>query len=329
MSDHKNNYLFRRFPFLKGYLPYVDLGLNPPSFYTLDDYPNASIVSTGHISPSYGGNKSYRLEFLLADAISKDKKHVITIGSTGSNHCVATAVFSQKLGLKCTTVLCNQPYNRHVKENMSRLKRFGAHIYSVDSLLSAAWTYYVLFRLKYPNAYFISTGGSNEIGTYGALNAAIGFLQEMRKLRYNPEIIFFPTASNGGVSALMVAMHLLGFSSQVQAIRLGSSHLGPFEENTDRTIRKSIKLICKNLNQLGIKIRSEEVRSPLLIHEYFGEAYAVPTAEGISALRYFEENTALELDLVYSSKVAAAFLDYAKTHVDKHIVFYHSYSNAK
>ena len=41
-----------------------------------------------------------KLEFLLAEAVSRKCRHVITCGGVQSNHCRATAVAARQLGMQ-------------------------------------------------------------------------------------------------------------------------------------------------------------------------------------------------------------------------------------
>ena len=51
------------------------------------------------------GNKVRKLEFLLADAIARGAKAVITCGGIQSNHARATALSCAALGLRCVLLL--------------------------------------------------------------------------------------------------------------------------------------------------------------------------------------------------------------------------------
>lgn len=323
--------IFQKFPELAPKIPYLSFDLKMPKVYMpRQEYPNAWTISVGNISDIYGGNKSYRLEFLLADALEKKRKHVITLGSIGSNHCVATAAFSKQLGLKCTTVLCHQPFNQKVVANLERLLHYHAELHFISSSLKAGFAFYIWLRWKYPKAYFIDVGGSDNVGMLGALNAAFAFIQRIKThLPITPDVIFFPTASNGGLSALMIALHLSQLDCEVKAIRVGSSYVGPFAMNTPKTIRKCIKGFCRFLQSYGIHLDELSIKSPTLVNDYFGAAYAQPTEKGKVATNYFAQHYALDLDPAYSSKTAAAFLDYVKLHPQKTVVFYHSFNTVK
>jgi L-cysteate sulfo-lyase len=54
---------------------------------------------------SSGGNKTRKLEYLMAEAIAQGANVVITQGATQSNHARQTAAAAAKLGMKCLICL--------------------------------------------------------------------------------------------------------------------------------------------------------------------------------------------------------------------------------
>ena len=56
-----------------------------------------------------GGNKTRKLEYLLADALAQDADVILTTGAVQSNHCRQTAAAAARLGLECRLVLGGEP----------------------------------------------------------------------------------------------------------------------------------------------------------------------------------------------------------------------------
>ncbi|MCA9237991.1 MAG: pyridoxal-phosphate dependent enzyme, partial [Planctomycetales bacterium] len=56
-----------------------------------------------------GGNKTRKLEFLIADALQRGRDTVITAGGPQSNHCRQTAAAAAIAGLECHLVLGGDP----------------------------------------------------------------------------------------------------------------------------------------------------------------------------------------------------------------------------
>jgi 1-aminocyclopropane-1-carboxylate deaminase/D-cysteine desulfhydrase-like pyridoxal-dependent ACC family enzyme len=56
-----------------------------------------------------GGNKTRKLEFLVAEALANGAKTLITAGAVQSNHCRQTAAAAARFGLGCILVLAGVP----------------------------------------------------------------------------------------------------------------------------------------------------------------------------------------------------------------------------
>src|SRR5208337_1776593 len=69
-------------------------------------------------SSIYGGNKPRKFEFLLANAIAKKKNRVLTAGGTGTNHGLATVLFSKALGMKSKIYMFEQPLTWGVQKKL-------------------------------------------------------------------------------------------------------------------------------------------------------------------------------------------------------------------
>lgn len=53
---------------------------------------------------AFGGNKTRKLEFLLAEAQSQGAHTLITAGAAQSNHCRQTAAAAARFGFKCIQI---------------------------------------------------------------------------------------------------------------------------------------------------------------------------------------------------------------------------------
>ena len=58
---------------------------------------------------AFGGNKTRKLEFLVAEAQSQGAKTLITAGALQSNHCRQTAAAAARFGFDCILVLVGEP----------------------------------------------------------------------------------------------------------------------------------------------------------------------------------------------------------------------------
>ena len=121
-----------------------------------------------------GGNKTRKLEFLMADAVDQGADTIITQGATQSNHARQTAAIAAKLGMKCHVLLEDRTGYKDVDYNYSGnvmldqlynapLKKFPA-----GTDMNAAMND-LAEQLKSDGAkpYIIPGGGSNRIGALG------------------------------------------------------------------------------------------------------------------------------------------------------------------
>src|SRR5690606_18452216 len=137
------------------------------------DGPNIYIKRDDLLGLAAGGNKTRKLEFIMADALAKGADTVVTCGSLQSNHCRLTLAAAVKEGLECHLVLeetAIKAYNRSASGNNFLYKLLGAHVHvfengtdkqaEVEKVCKA-------LEAEGKKPYPIPVGGSNELGTIG------------------------------------------------------------------------------------------------------------------------------------------------------------------
>ena len=110
------------------YLPRLTKHLNGPNIYVKRD--DCTGLGTG-------GNKTRKLEFLIADAIEKKADVIITQGAVQSNHARQTAAAAAKVGMKCELVFEKRVADASAaymeSGNVFLDKLFGANIREVEN----------------------------------------------------------------------------------------------------------------------------------------------------------------------------------------------------
>jgi len=79
---------------------------------------------------AFGGNKTRKLEFLVAEAQEQEAKMMISAGAIQSNHCRQTAAAAAKFGFECILVLTGQ-FPEQASANLLLDKLFGAEVVNV------------------------------------------------------------------------------------------------------------------------------------------------------------------------------------------------------
>src|SRR5512147_2778132 len=118
---------------------------------------------------AFGGNKTRKLEFLVAEAQAQGACVLISGGAMQSNHCRQTAAAAARFGLDCILVLTGElPEKRTANLLLDEL--FGAKIVSVpdrkdrDRILQETFENAVA---EGKNPYLVPYGGSSPTGALG------------------------------------------------------------------------------------------------------------------------------------------------------------------
>jgi len=212
----KDLILQHKYPELNRKLPAIELGNFPTPIHRLQqlEIENLWIKRDDQSSSVYGGNKIRKLEFILAAARRKGARHLVSLGGIGTNHGLATAIFCDQLGIRCTLLLFHQPVTENVKVNLLLLGKYKAKLVYRKTLARTMVSYFLLYRFRYPASYFVYPGGSSTIGTIGYVNAAFELKEQIEQgIMPEPEVIFCPVGSGGSQAGLYLGLKLAGLKN--------------------------------------------------------------------------------------------------------------------
>ncbi len=174
-----------------------------------------------------GGNKLRKLEYLMADALAKKAKVIVTAGAIQSNHVRQTAAVAAMYGLECVALLENpiQSDNPNFLHNGNKLLTdlFGARCVMCDELTDPQSQMETLIEtLALKDTYIVPVGGSNALGALGYIQCAIEIAQQ------KPKHIEFDKIIVASGSAGTHAYSLSGYKNYYLKARLSVS---PFQES--------------------------------------------------------------------------------------------------
>ena len=324
--------LFQNYPDLISNIDWLSLGIFPTPVEPLQNLgcKNLWIKRDDLSSSLYGGNKVRKLEFALAAAKRKNKRHLITLGGIGTNHGLATAAFCEQVGIDCSLVLFRQPVTRHVQRNLKLFTVYNAHLHYKKSLFKAVLSYYLLDRIRYPNAYFLHVGGSNTAGTIGSVSAAFELKAQVDRGEIpEPAVVICPLSSCGTLAGIALGARLAGLNSKIIGVRVTFSHFGPFQNCTAGVVLRLMQNTYRCLQKKSRAIPDIPLRAPTILHDYFGDGYGCPTAAGNEMMRLAEDKEGLKLDPTYTAKTMAAVLDYCRNRQasDGSVLYWHTYNS--
>ena len=272
----------------------------------------------------YGGNKIRKLEFVLADALNKRKKQIITFGGLGSNHALATAIYARELGMGSLLVLIDQPLTEHVQEQLLRYDYFDAKLSyaknTVGAVLKALW------HIITKRPYFLWVGGSSPLGTLGFVDAGLELAQQVEHgLLPKPEHVFLATGSMGTAAGLKVGFALAGLDTDLVCVRVTDRSMTD-EKKTAKLCNNTIDLLYSSSNEVPkLEFKPEDIH---MVHDFAGPCYGSVTEEGIEAVRIIHDTEEIKLETTYTAKAFACMIDYIKNgKVSGPVLFWNTYNS--
>jgi len=320
--------LFERYPLLREKLPYVPLGEFPTPVQKLERLGDELGIGQLYVKcddlsgKAYGGNKPRKLEFILGNALQSKASEVITFGGVGSNHALATAIYTRQFGFKCISMLIPQPNTHYVRRNLLMGFHCGAELHSCGTglesagsmLLVYASTLYQLLRHRIKVGRFpqlIPPGGSSPLGVVGFVNAALELREQIACGDLpEPEYIYVAAGTMGTAAGLTLGLRVAGINSQVVSVRITNEKLVNIK-GMIKLISEANSLLC-SLDSTFPRLEFSEADIDIR-HNYFGGQYALFTKEGIEAISLMKDCEKIKLDGTYTGKTVAALRDDAKS----------------
>ena len=278
---------------------------------------------------STGGNKTRKLEFLMAEAQAMGADTVMTQGATQSNHARQTAAFSAKLGMACHILLEDRTgsndanYNGNGNVLLDHLhgattsKRAGGMDMAAEMEAVAG-----RLRAEGRVVYIIPGGGSNATGALGYVNCAFELVSQANDRGMVIDHLVTATGSAGTQAGLITGLKAI--NAQIPLLGIGVR--APKDKQEENVYNLALKT-AEKLGCPGVVARADVVADS----SYVGSGYGIPREDTLEAIRMFAALEGLLLDPVYSGKGAAGLIDYCrKGHFKKgqRVVFLHTGGSA-
>ena len=287
--------------------------------------PNLYIKRDDCTGLGTGGNKTRKLEFLMADAQAQSADTIITQGATQSNHARQTVAIAAKMGMRCEILLedrtGSQVDDYKHSGNVFLDYLYGATVQEVPggTDMNAAMAKLAdELRCKGHKPYIIPGGGSNALGALGYVVCALELTDQFNNLGLNVDCLVHATGSAGTQAGLVAGFE--GARSQIPVLGIGVR----VPKETQET--NVFNLAVKTAELLGIpgSIPRESVMANC---DYVGGGYGVPTPGMVEAVTMLARLEGILLDPVYSGKGMAGLIDLCRRgHFKKgqNIVFLHT-----
>lgn len=245
---------------------------------------------------AFGGNKTRKLEFVLAEAQSHGARTLITTGAAQSNHCRQTAALARRFGLDCILVLSGDP------EQVPSGNLLLDHLLGAEIVWARREERDAVLRQTFEEAWaagrrphLIPLGASDEIGALGYVFA----LDELIRQGETFDWIIVPSSSGGTQAGLVLGARRANLSTRI----LGISIDHPAGE-----LQQTVAALASEASErFGPRILFDPAEV-LVNDQYLGGGYGVLGEPEIEAIRLFAREEGLFLDPVYTGRAAAALI---------------------
>lgn len=327
--------LFRKYPILKNNLVYKSFCDLPTPITKLNNFGNMLCNNNIYLKRDdltgaklnnklYGGNKARKLEWLLADALAKNFTTIMTYGCVGSNHALATTVYSHLLGFKTILMLKPQPNSYVVRQNLI-----------MDFFTNAEMKFYENNQKRdeardeilkeNSDIYFIPTGGSNKIGAIGFVNAAFELAEQIKEgVIAIPDYIYLPIGSSGTTAGLLLGLALQNLPTKIVAVAVESGSKKQFKNSVKKLFVETDEL----LNSLDNSVELLEFPDDkLIINNTIATSYGKWDEVDFEAINIFKELEDITIEGTYSSKPIIALINDCKNNIitNKTVLIWETY----
>jgi D-cysteine desulfhydrase family pyridoxal phosphate-dependent enzyme len=288
------------------------------------DGPRLLVKRDDQTGLAFGGNKTRKLEFLVAEAQAEGAKTLITTGALQSNHCRQTAAAAARFGFGCILVLVGeQP--QQASGNLLLDQLLGAEVIWTeksrrDLVLNEAFE---KARLQGRQPYLVPYGGSSATG-------ALGYAFAMEELMHQipidgidlppagPDWIVFASSSGGTQAGLVLGACIFEFPGRL---------LGISVDEPEQILRENVaKLASESSERLDRRIEFDP-GNVLVNADYSTPGYGVLTPLESGAISLFAKKEGLLLDPVYTGRAAAGLIDLIRKGFfkkDETVLFWHT-----
>jgi D-cysteine desulfhydrase len=256
-----------------------------------------------------GGNKTRKLEFLVADALAKGCDTLVTVGAPQSNHCRLTLAAAAREGLSCRLVIEERVPGTFTPEAVGNNLLFdllGAQsvrmVPAGADLMAEMQAEADAVAQGGGKAAILLGGGSSPLGALGYSACAAEISAQAIDMGIAFDRLLVASGSAGTHAGIMAGMAALSWNLPVTGISVRRA-AAEQEGNVHRLAVETAAL-------MGTPAPS---RSAIVVDDrWVGPGYSIPTPQMVEAVRLAAAQEGLLLDPVYTGKAFAGLIGQAR-----------------
>ncbi|MEZ5418386.1 MAG: pyridoxal-phosphate dependent enzyme [Vicinamibacterales bacterium] len=256
-----------------------------------------------------GGNKTRKLEYILADATARGYRSVVTVGPLTSNHTMMTATACRRAGLDVHCVVAGTPPASADawSGNLLLLDYLGAHLHfsPIDFAAPTAEDGARIDALCAEIAadtggYFVPGGGTMAVAEPGYMQCVAEIAaQRGERFDFGHVVVAYGTGST--TTGLLLGIALGGFAARVHPIAIETQSA---VEEAFR-LQPPAALFLETVAHFGLPIGRADIPAHEIVYGFGDEGYGVPNRDSDEALRLMAGVEGYFLDTIYTAKAFA------------------------
>lgn len=267
-----------------------------------------------------GGNKTRKLEYILADALKQGCDTIITAGAAQSNHCRQTAAAAAKLNLECHLLLGGDAPLK-AQGNLLLDQLFDCHIHWTGSNRKGEDIARIFSQLQFEGKkpYIVPYGGSNELGALSFIDAVAELQLQNTGAEFSH--VIFASSSGGTHAGLILGKQIYNKTFELVGINIDkeTNSTLPFEQQLTQLVNSTAKII-------GLDYSFSE--SQLILNsDYVGDGYGIVGPQENEAISLTAKLEGILLDPVYTARAMSGLIHLvrsAKFKKNDKLLFWHT-----
>ena len=252
-----------------------------------------------------GGNKTRKLEFLVADALARGADTLLTAGAAQSNHCRQTAAAAAKAGLRCDLVLggAAPPFP---EGNLLLDDLLGARVHWAGSHRRGETLEDVAASLRGEGLHpcLIPYGGSSPLGAVGYVTAMAELSRQIPFREQPVDAMVFASSSGGTHAGLIAGSLACGYGGRLIGVCVEKPEQGRGD------LPSGILALARGCaSLLGVPDLVSEDAPVILDHRYAGQGYGLAGPREKEAILLLARLEGILLDPVYTAKAMGGLID--------------------
>jgi L-cysteate sulfo-lyase len=288
---------------------------------------------------AFGGNKTRKLEYIVADAMRQQADTLLSWAGVQSNWCRQLAAAANKVAMRAILILLKRPgLPSDLDGNLLLDFLCNAEIHALDlppgtSMIEPDARIQSLIQELVRNheragrrVYVAPIGGSllggsmrKPLGAIAYFRAAVELLEQCNEKCKSPGALVLATGSASTQAGLLVGAKLLFPKLRVIGISVGGDRV---------TLSRYVDVIARQLfDELGIEPPASLMEDVVVFDEYFGRGYGLFNRETAEAMRLTAQSEGVLLDPVYNGKAMVGLLNLARCgyfQKDETVIFLHT-----